>query len=91
MNDETERVKHDTDALLLKYAPNSQDVDVCISRMQDHIAELEEDGISFSREECRALLAELSIVGRPTQREALKLWPARQSAITKLKGALTDE
>ncbi len=35
MSDEI--VKHDTDALLLEYAPKSRDVDVCISTMKDHI------------------------------------------------------
>jgi chromosome segregation ATPase len=39
----TESVKHDTDALLIKYAPQSRDVDVCISKMQDHIEQLERE------------------------------------------------
>jgi hypothetical protein len=35
-----EIVTHDTDALLLRYAPKSQDADVCISKMQDRINQL---------------------------------------------------
>lgn len=36
-----EAVTHDTNALLLQYAPKSQDVDVCISKMKDHINRLQ--------------------------------------------------
>ena len=52
MMDET--VKHDTDALLLKYAPQSQDVDVCISNMQDRIDEVERE-----RDELQAKISKM--------------------------------
>ena len=55
-----ETVTHDTDALLLKYAPKSQDINVCISKMKDHIDKLqaEKDDLRaqclFTRREAEA-------------------------------------